>query len=70
MPVLIYKDEFNRIVSLENNLGGDIERNIGQGYEFMISDASPGILTYDVVFNGNGHARVEVETEMEDIFEQ
>ncbi len=69
IPVVIYKDEYNRIISMQNWLWWTIDWNIGQWYEFMIQWWSPGSFTYEVMYNWNGHARVEVETEMEEVFE-
>jgi len=69
LPVLIFKDEFGKIQNFSNGIWWEIDRNISNGYEFMISGASAGSFSYEVMYNGNWHARVEVESLLDGVYD-
>lgn len=73
-PWVIYKDEFNKIPSFDGGwlaAGAEIDRNIGQGYQFMISNLPlwwGASFSYEVQYNGNGYVNIQIETLQQEWF--
>lgn len=73
-PWIVYKDEYNIIDPFEFGdlpQDVDIDRNVGQGYEFRIANlplAGNTTFTYTVQYNGDGYVNIDIETIKKEFF--